>query len=309
MNTRLAVLDLGTNTFHLMVAEVVDGKPVVIFRDRRAVKLGKGGINQRTILPDAMERAMSCMRSFKADADKCGVSRIVAIGTSALRGATNGQDLLAAIRKETGVEVKVITGEQEANYIYLGVREAVNLGNSKSLIVDIGGGSVEFIIADSTNIFWKASLDIGAQRLMELYHRQDPISTEDQKALTLHYDNSLVPLLGAMSKWKPGILVGSSGTFDTLSEIHCNRQGMPYFPASPEAPLTVESFWEIHKELLARDRAARLLIPGMIEMRVDMVVVASCLIAWIIERFALKKIRVSSYSLKEGVLASLVPET
>jgi exopolyphosphatase/guanosine-5'-triphosphate,3'-diphosphate pyrophosphatase len=306
MNDRLAVMDLGTNTFHLMVADVVDGKPSVVFRDRRPVKLGKGGINRATIQPDAVQRALDCMRDFRRDLESLRVTRSVAVGTSALRSATNASDLLDAIQDTTGIHVEVISGDQEARYIYLGVRQALDLGTCPSLIVDIGGGSVEFIIANHREVYWQTSLDIGAQRLMELYHRHDPITPDECSALEAHYDHVLVPVSRAIDEWKPEILVGSSGTFDTLSEIYCTRAGIAYAATDPETPLTVAEFWEIHRDLLGKDRKARMRIPGMIEMRVDMIVVASALIARVLARFAFKKIRVSSYSLKEGVMASLI---
>lgn len=300
-------MDLGTNTFHLMVADIQDGKPVIIFRDRQPVKLGKGGINQATIQPDARDRALACMKNFKARIDELNVSRSVAIGTSALRSATNSNEVISAIERETGISVQVISGDEEARYIYLGVREAVDLGDQPALIVDIGGGSVEFIIANHRSILWKISLDIGAQRLMEQYHRHDPITPEDMSSLLTHYRNSLEPLMDAFAKWKTDTLVGSSGTFDTLSEIYCVRQKMPYAP-TPETPLTIPAFWEIHKELIAKNRDDRMRIPGMIEMRVDMIVVASCLIAYLLEEYRIKQIRVSSFSLKEGVVAQMVKE-
>lgn len=306
MKERLAVMDLGTNTFHLMVADVVDGKPSVVFRDRRPVKLGKGGINQGTIRKDAIDRALDCMKSFQEKVDSLQVSRSVAIGTSALRSAANGQQVLDVIRQATGIAVEVITGDKEAEYIYRGVRSAVDLGSAPALIVDIGGGSVEFIIADRKSIHWKVSLDIGAQRLMELYHRHDPMSEEERLALTGHYRKALGPIAESVARWNPSTMVGSSGTFDTLSEIYCRRTGRDYLAAAPETPLTVEAFGDIHQELISKDREGRMRIPGMIEMRVDMIVVASCLIAFLLDTYGFQRVRVSSYSLKEGVLASLI---
>jgi exopolyphosphatase / guanosine-5'-triphosphate,3'-diphosphate pyrophosphatase len=116
----------------------------------------------------------------------------------------------------------------------------------------------------------------------------------------------LKPVFDKLAEYKPKSLVGSSGTFDTLSEIYCIRKDVLYSEAQPESPLTLESFYQIHEELLTKDRAHRLAIPGMIEMRVDMIVVASCLIKHLVSHYQFSKIRVSTYSLKEGVLASLL---
>jgi exopolyphosphatase/guanosine-5'-triphosphate,3'-diphosphate pyrophosphatase len=201
--------------------------------------------------------------------------------------------------------VEVISGEQEAEYIYHGVRSAMDLDVKRSLIVDIGGGSVEFIIADRTRIFWKVSLNIGAQRMLEQFHRHDPMMPNEQQALHDYYREALAPVTTAMKQWNPETLVGSSGTFDTLSEIHCIRNGIRYDGEKPESPLSLESILSIHEELVAKNREQRLQIAGMIPMRVDMIVVASCLIVHLFDTFNFRKIRVSSFSLKEGVLATL----
>ncbi|MBL7852468.1 MAG: exopolyphosphatase [Cyclobacteriaceae bacterium] len=302
MKKRLAVMDLGTNTFHLLVADVAGGGMSVVYRDRRPVKLGKGGINEGRITTEAMERAVNCMREFRQQCDVLGVDSIKAIGTSALRSAVNGREVTAAIRQAADVNVDVITGEQEAIYIYYGVRAAMDLGTAPSLIVDIGGGSVEFILADRDTIFWKRSLEIGAQRMLEQYHKHDPMLAGELQRLYQHYENAIGELVHAVTLWKPLALVGSSGTFDTLSEVYCIREGLPYRPTDSETPLTVDAFLRIHEELVTKNRALRMQIPGMIEMRVDMIVVASCLIDLLVRTFRFKKIRVSSYSLKEGVL-------
>lgn len=303
MNERIGVMDLGTNTFHLLIAEIQGNRFQVIHRDRRPVKIGKGGINQRTILPDAIDRAASCMKAFRARLDDERVSRFYAFGTSALRDATNQRAVLEAIRNASGIDVEIISGHQEAEYIYHGVRTAVPLGSDPALIVDIGGGSVEFIIGNDHRIFWKTSLDIGAQRLLERYHRHDPILPEELAALNEQYSSSLQTVARAIGELNPTALVGSSGTFDTLSEIYCTANGIPYPAEKAETPLTVEAFREIHQMLVSTDRAGRMQIPGMIEMRVDMIVVASCLINYLLQLAGFRSIRVSSYSLKEGVLS------
>lgn len=305
MNERIGVMDLGTNTFHLLIAEIRENGFQVIHRERRPVKIGKGGINRGTILPDAIGRAADCMKAFRAKLDEEQVSRFHALGTSALRDASNRMTVLQAIREASGIGVEIISGDQEAEFIYYGVRTAVPLGQDPALIVDIGGGSVEFIIGNARTLFWKSSIDIGAQRLLEQYHRHDPILPEEIEALDQAYTKSLGAVADAIKLYKPMALVGSSGTFDTLSEIYCSANGTPYRPDQAETPLTVDDFQTIHQMLISKDRAGRMQIPGMIEMRVDMIVVASCLIHHLLRRFGFSRIRVSTYSLKEGVLATL----
>lgn len=306
MNHRIAIIDLGTNTFHLLIAE---GGPTggynIIYRDRLAVKIGMGGINDGFITESGIHRALLAMQSFRNAIDQHHVTATYAFATSAMRNAKNGQEVADKITALTGIDIAIIPGEQEAHYIYLGVRAALGLGHDRNLIVDIGGGSVEFIIADHDNVFWKQSFEIGAQRLLEKYQKKDPIDPEERKALYEHFERNLDPLFEAMVKYEPDILVGSSGTFDTLSDIFCITHDIHKSPDDSETPLSLEGFYEIFDALIHKNREERMQIPGMIEMRVDMIVVACCLIKFLLQKHHFKRIRVSTYSLKEGVLSYL----
>ncbi len=302
---RVAVIDLGTNTFHLLIAEIGEGNPQLLHREKVPVKIGMGGINQKTVTVEATKRALACMHHFSDVLRKFEVSRTYALGTSALRNAENGKDIILRIAQETGIVARVISGPEEAEYIYYGIRAAMDLGTEPCMIVDIGGGSVEFIIGSREKMLWKSSVEMGAQRLLEMYQRHDPILKEEVNQLIHHFRSSLAEVAQAIQTFKPEVLVGSSGTFDTLSEIYCLREHIPVIPDARETPLTVKAFHEIHHQLLTLDRSGRLKIPGMIEMRVDMIVVASCLVEYLLLEFGFKKIRVSSFSLKEGVLATL----
>lgn len=308
MSTRVAVMDLGTNTFHLLIAELEKGSFKILHRERQPVKIGKGGINQGSLQPDAIGRALACMESFGKTMNAMQVKRYGAYGTSALRSSANGSEVINQIKSKTGISVELISGDQEAIFIYHGIQAALDLGPTPSLVVDIGGGSVEFIIADREKILWKVSLNIGAQRLLEQFHRHDPMRAEELSGLDDYYAKALVPVLEAVRKFRPDTLVGSSGTFDTLSEMYCVANGIPYHSEQPETPLTVEAFLHLHAELISKNRLDRLKIPGMIEMRVDMIVVASCLINHLVAQLSFTKIRVSSWSLKEGVLALMASE-
>jgi Exopolyphosphatase len=304
VSQRLAIIDMGTNTFHLLVAEIHTQGFERLYQERQPVKIGMGGINEGVITEAAMERALKALLNFKQTIKPYQPEKILAFGTSALRNARNGKDFAERMRKETGIECKIISGEEEAKYIFHGVKAAVPLGKEPSLIIDIGGGSVECIIGNADKIFWKRSFEIGAQRLLEKFQEHDPIQDHELKRVEEFFDQSLVLLFKALQEYPAKILVGSSGTFDTLSDIHCIREGILQ-GANPETPLTLQSFHSIYQELLQKNRAARLQIPGMIEMRVDMIVVACALIHYILNHHQFDKIRVSSYSLKEGVLVSL----
>ncbi|MEP4532786.1 MAG: Ppx/GppA phosphatase family protein [Cyclobacteriaceae bacterium] len=303
---RIAVIDMGTNTFHLMIVDVMDGEWKIIYREKTAVRIGKDGINQGKITQEAEQRALDSLIKFKEVIAAEKVNKVFATATSAIRNAKNGQDIVARILEETGIEVNVISGLQEAEHIYYGVKKAMDIGSDPALIMDIGGGSIEFIIGNSSEIFWKQSFEIGGQRLVEKFHRHDPIQSNEVDKLKVYLETQLQELFDAYNQYKPETLIGSSGTFDTLSDIFLLSSGKIRQENLTEYPLSIGAFHEILEDIRAKNREQRLEIPGMIPLRVDMIVVACVLIAFIIEKLQIKNIRVSAYALKEGVLLSTI---
>jgi exopolyphosphatase/guanosine-5'-triphosphate,3'-diphosphate pyrophosphatase len=301
---KVAIIDMGTNTFHLLIAETEAGNFHIVHREKVPVKLGVGGINRNLITDAAISRALTTMKAFKKTLDEVNVNQVLAFGTSAMRNAANGTDVSKRIEVETGIKTNIISGIQEAEYICHGARAAITMGDQKHVIMDIGGGSVEFIIANQTEICWSHSFEIGGQRLLERFQKHDPILPEEVQSLFNYFDTELKPLVEQLKKHQPKVLIGSSGTFDTLSDIYCFRNDIPVTEA-PETPFSIKAFDEIYEELLVKDRTGRMQIPGMIEMRVEMIVVACCLIKYLLQIHSFDAIRVSSYSLKEGVLARL----
>jgi exopolyphosphatase / guanosine-5'-triphosphate,3'-diphosphate pyrophosphatase len=301
---KIAVLDLGTNTFNLLIAE----KGLhTLYKEKNGVKLGKEGITKGFISAEAYERAINTVSHYKEIIDQYQVSKVVAVATSAFRNARNGYQLVKDIKAKTNIDVVTITGEKEAELIYYGVKAAMDLGKSTSLLLDIGGGSVEFIICNNDKIFWKGSYEIGGQRLLDMFQHSDPLSVEDTENLVNYLNEKLVTLFEATDEFKPSTLVGASGTFDTLCDIDCKTKGLDFnIEQEKEYTLMLDSFEKIFFDLTSKTREERLEIPAMIDMRVDMIVVASSLVYFILHRLTIQKIRISSYSLKEGVMSQLM---
>ncbi len=302
---RIAVIDLGTNTFHLLIAAVDQQGYEILHKEKRSVKIGEGGISQGIITREASARALATLAGFKIIMEEQGVQKSFATATSAFRNASNGVELTHQVEQSTGIKIEIIDGEREAELIYQGVQEALEIGPQPALVMDIGGGSVEFIIGTNQNIYWRQSFEIGAQRLLDHYHYHDPIIPQEVVKLESLLDNRLADLAAAMEQYNPRVLIGSSGTFDTLSEIYSQDQELG-MATNPERPLTLAGYQKIHQQLISSTRTQRLQIPGMIEMRVDMIVVASCLISYVLDRFNIEEIRVSNYALKEGLLMDAI---
>jgi len=302
---KIAIIDLGTNTFHLLiVAYDENDKHRVLHRERHAVMVGKGGINQGFISEDAQQRALDALAHFRDVINNYQVDHVAATATSAFRNAENGQHLADRIYQQTDISINIISGDREASYIFMGVKEAMPL-QGRSLIMDIGGGSVEFIICDAERILWKESFEIGAQRLLDQFKILDPISSQNLEELTDFFDRKLSRLTDAVTQFKPTTLVGASGTFDTLSDIYVIQENITTTPHASELPLSYTFFQGILSELTQKNREGRLTIPGMAEMRVDMIVVASWLIQFVLDKYYIRDIRISAYALKEGLLSSL----
>jgi exopolyphosphatase/guanosine-5'-triphosphate,3'-diphosphate pyrophosphatase len=268
--------------------------------------LGQGGITQNQITPEAEKRAVHTLGHFKNLIDGEAIDQVFAFATSAVRNATNGPDFVKKVKGELGIQIHVISGEEEAQLIYEGIHFSDALDDSPSLMMDIGGGSVEFIIGNKQEVFWKRSFEIGGQRLLDAFHYHDPILPEEVEKLEQYCGEKLQPLLDAIATHKPTGFVGASGTFDTLIDMYyatmlqCKLTGEHVFE------LPVNHFHQIFQLLVTKNRAERLLIPGMIAMRVDMIVVASCLIDFILQHVQVESIRCSHYSLKEGAVSRMV---
>jgi exopolyphosphatase/guanosine-5'-triphosphate,3'-diphosphate pyrophosphatase len=303
---KIAVIDMGTNTFHLLIVEVMGKKFNTIYRKKVAVKIGEKGINEGIIIPESEDRALSALTKFKSQIDSFGVTQVFATATSAIRNASNGKALVKKIRDQIGLEVRIITGIEEAEYIYYGVAHALNLGLEQSLIMDIGGGSIEFIIGNENGILWKHSFEIGGLRMVEQFHKNDPILFSELLQVEKYLGSHLSLLFQKVKEFQPTTLVGSSGTFDTLSDIFRIANGIGKVPEATEFPLTLEGFDNIYKQIVDKSRIERLAINGMIELRVDMIVVATILIDYVLKNTEIKNIRVSSYALKEGVLLNTI---
>ena len=295
---KVAVLDLGTNTFHLLIAEKNgQAMPKTIFRERRFVKIGQGGINKGVIAPDAYQRALDAMIAYGNIITQHHVDRVIATATSAIRSAQNGAQLLADIKKQAGITPKTISGDREAELIFEGVKWDVGLDQQTVLVMDIGGGSVEFVIGNTDNILWKRSFEIGAQRLYDLFHHQEPIGSAAIAKLNNYLTKQLIELKEAIQNHQPQLLIGSSGTFDTVWEVFDSDSSIQQ--------MTYRDFLPIHQLFISKTLGERLAIKGMLAMRAEMIVVASCLLDFVFQQLPNNQLKISNAALKEGVLATV----
>ncbi|MCU0434728.1 MAG: exopolyphosphatase [Bacteroidia bacterium] len=301
---RVAIIDLGTNTFNLVVAETGSGAHyTIIYNEKVPVKLGEGGINQGYIADPAFERGLNAIRNYATVIRSLHTDKTRAFATSAVRNAANGKAFTDAVETETGIHIEIISGNREAEYIYMGVKQAVQLHPAPSLIMDIGGGSTEFIIADDEGIRWKHSFEVGAARLLDTFHPSDPLTAGEQEKITAYLRHTLKPLFEAAALHCPQELIGASGSFDSLAEMVAWEFHTPAaIEGVSDYTFNPDEVAFIHRRLLQSTKAERLQMKGLVTMRVDMIVVSTLLVETVLRETGLSHIRLSTYALKEGAL-------
>ena len=301
---KIAVVDLGTNTFNLLIAETNDQRGFkTLYNEKLPDKLGEGGINKGFITEAAFMRGLEAMENYASTIKQWQCERTLAFATSAVRNASNGNLLVDKILQKTGIEVQVITGGMEAEFISMGVRQAVTLSEEPSLIIDIGGGSTEFIIVNNKSILWKQSFEIGASRLLQRFNPSDPIKPEEIKQIADYILAELKPLWAAAEKLEAKELIGASGSFESLAElVNMRFNSLPGLGDKTECDFVIEQCGAIHAKILDSTREQRLKMKGLVAMRVDLIVVSAVLVETVVSRLDISKMKYSAYALKEGVL-------
>lgn len=301
----IAIIDLGTNTFNLLVAQSNgDGKYNIIHESKCPVKLGEGGLTQKIIIPAAWQRGIDAIEKHMQTAKSLSAEHFFAFATSATRDASNGKAFVEEIYSRFGLKIEVIDGSREATLIYKGVRQAIELGNECNLILDIGGGSNEIILANSKEVFWLKSFDLGVSRLMQLFNPSDPITKEQVVAIENFISRELEPLFDAVKRYKPTRMVGSSGSFDSFRNI-LEFDGKIELSDKTWAQIPMQEYVNLHNLFITSVREERLKIKGLDPIRVDLIVLASIFVNFLVERFNIKSMFQSEYALKEGFLSEL----
>lgn len=300
-----AIIDLGTNTFHLFIGEVKNGTLRDYFKLQVPVKIGRGGINNGTITEEAYNRGITAVAEFRKYLDQFHITDVTAFATSAIRNANNGDEFVKEVKAKCGIDIVTIDGDTEADYIYKGVSNSFKLPDANVLVMDIGGGSVEFIIGNQQNILWKQSFEIGAARLIESFHRTNPISEEERAALEAYLEQKLTGLQAAVQEFNPQILIGSAGSFETLLDVVIKDLTVIPVSLSKNAYQIRREDFDVFVEIMTTSTSEqRSLLRGMTNFRVEMISVAALLMNYVITRFNITRIITSDYSLKEGVLFS-----
>jgi len=304
---KVGIIDLGTNTFNLLLTEVEDTSYSILHKNKIAVKLGEGGITKGFIASNAYQRGLDALMVHKETIEKHEIDSFFAVATSAIRSADNGVDFVRDVRENMDIQIRVIDGDREADLIYEGVKQAIDLGEKPKLIMDIGGGSTEFIIANEKQSFWRKSYQLGAARLLETFQPGNPITLQDVHDIETHLEDTLADMFAMVEAYEVECLIGSSGSFDTLAEMVCCKNGQPKtWKKEKRYKFNMHDYNQIQRMIYESTLDERLKMEGLIPMRADMIVISVVMINYILNRLTIHDLRVSSYALKEGLINEII---
>ncbi|MCS6980811.1 MAG: hypothetical protein N2110_02615 [Flavobacteriales bacterium] len=304
-HTRVAVLDCGTNTFNLLIAEPEGHFFKVLYQGKIPVKLGKGGLRGRELLPEALQRAEAAFTEYAAKLSEFAPGRVFVSGTSAVRNARNGHLVQEACQRILGHPLHLLSGRREAELIFRGVLMSGVLHDlDNALIVDVGGGSCEFAIYYHKAPVYSESFEMGVSRLTDDFGTHDQPRPEQLSKMRAYLEEILLPLFHLARPYPVTTLVGSSGTFDTFEDM-LSARGQIIRREKFWTSYTADACRVLCEDLLDATLEERLRMPGITAFRAEMLPAAAQLVLLLMEKFPITSVRTCSFALKEGILFSL----
>ncbi|MGH9000433.1 MAG: Ppx/GppA phosphatase family protein, partial [Acidimicrobiia bacterium] len=304
----VAAIDIGTNSFHLVVARPTgNNRFEILDREKEVVRLGSGSGDMKQLAPAAIERGVAALARFRLIAEGFD-AEIHAVATSAVREAENRSQFLEAAQREAGIDVQVISGAEEARLIHLGVLQAVPVFDQQVLVVDIGGGSTEFVVGRGGEVLGARSLKVGAIRITERFFGKEPVKKKAiEEART--FIRTFLPPVERMVAERGGfqVAVGSSGTILNLAEMIRARGGAVPLRQRGNATFTAAELSEVVADLASRPRVAdRLEVPGLDPRRADIILGGALVLEGIFRALSVEELVLSDFALREGVLLDVL---
>lgn len=297
----VAVIDLGSNTFHLLIVEILsDFSFKEVYRHRVFTGLCEGGID--SLLQSSIEFGIETCKEFKSIMDDFGVINSLIAGTAALRTASNNSDFIVPAEQILNKKIEIINGLEEAELIFKGIKQ-LHAMHDVSLIMDIGGGSTEFILVEHGNIIWKNSYLLGVGVLYKLFHHVEPIGEENEKNLRRYIKSQLKDFNHVLKSIQVNTLIGASGSFEVLESM----SGL-LTQNHTANEIDVCKTDEIIQKIIKANFDERTQMEGLPAERVKYIVVAMVLIDEIVKQVKPKQILVSPYALKEGLIVNLIAQ-
>jgi len=300
----VAAIDCGTNSIRLLIADVADGRLTDVVRRLEIVRLGQGVDRTGRLAPQALERARVALRAYAADIERSGAERVRLVATSATRDAANREDFAADVQAILGVAAEVATGAEEAALSFTGATRALGGGfPAPYLVVDIGGGSTEFVLGERA-VNSARSVDIGCVRLTERHLTQDPPTPESVAAATADIEAAVAAVAEGVQVARARTLIGLAGSVTTVAAIALE---LPVYDAAriQHARIPVAAVREVTDRLLTMTHDQRTAIPVMHPGRVDVIAAGALVLRTVMDRLGWAGVVASESDILDGIAWSL----
>lgn len=302
---RLAAIDIGTNSIHMIIVRVrPDLSFEVVDREKEMVRLGAGGLDGRRLAPTAVTAAFETLAKFKRLAETHEVDEILASATSAVREAENGGDFVAAVRRDLGIGVRVISGKEEARLIHLAAAYAAGVGGHPSVVIDIGGGSVEITLGTAARMQVGESFKVGVIRLTERFVKSDPLSRSDEQRMVRHIRRQTAAHLKLLMRRGFQRVIGTSGTIHALGALASDRVRDGGDLRNRRIP--AKAFSRIRKVLTSLSIEERLSLPGLDPRRADVTVAGAILLDTLLDGLQADSLTLCDFALREGLVLDYI---
>lgn len=299
---RIAAIDLGTNSFHAVIVDIFpDGSFYTIDKLKEMVLLGETEKNGN-LTSEAMRRGLDALQKIKTLCDHQKTDRILAYATSAIREAGNGGEFIQQAIDKIGIKINAIPGRLEAELIGMAVQHGVSLPETPSLIMDVGGGSVEFILADKEKFYHLSSKKIGVARMTAAFVENDPVNREEIKTLEAYFQEKLTDVAQAFAMHRASMLIGSSGTMENIALMIAHRNKKEPELSVNELDFSADEFFEFYDEIIGMDYNERSKLKGLDEKRIKLLPAGLVLLKYVLEAFGIKEVKMSSQALREGII-------
>ena len=299
---RIAAIDIGTNSVHVIIVQVrPDRSFEIIDREKEMVRLGSGGLGGRSLTEPAMLAALQALGKFTRLAESHDVDEIVAAATSAVREADNGREFLTAIRQRTGIQVRVISGTEEARLIHRAAVYGVDVSGGAAVVIDIGGGSVELTQGTGARTHVAQSLKLGVIRLTEQFVRSDPLNRRDERQMVSHITETIAPTVEKIVGRGFDRVIGTSGTILSLGALAVGEGRAVGSDDLRSRRVSAKQIRRLRREVCALDLAGRLRLPGLDPRRADLAAAGSILLDTILRQIGAVELTLCDLALREGL--------
>jgi exopolyphosphatase/guanosine-5'-triphosphate,3'-diphosphate pyrophosphatase len=312
LNNILASIDIGTNSFHLVIAKIDNKKRfAVLTKTKEVVRLGSSSNDMKYITSESIERGVEALMRFKMICDSYK-AEIIAVATSATREALNKQDFLQAVKEKTGIEINIVSGYEEARLIYLGVLQSLDIYSKRILLVDIGGGSTEFLVGEKGQVKIASSIKVGTVRLTNKFSLNDKVNKNDIKIAKSFVKGAINQIVRIMEDEKYDLAIGSSGTINNIGSII----SADLSPVNADADISLNGFVLKKKQLQnaaekiykAETLVDRLSIPGLDPKRADIITAGAIILEQIFDDLEIEKMTLSGFALREGIIMNYIQQ-